>query len=199
MFLAKRMVKNNMPMPQEKGKYTFTDYLSWDENERIEIIHGEAIIAQAAPSPVHQEVAYQIARQIGNYLEGKRCKVYPAPFAVCLDYGKSDDEADTVVEPDISIVCDMSKINEHGCKGAPDMIAEVVSPSTARRDRMVKLNLYEQAGVREYWIVDPLEQSIQVYLLDTGRYRIADYYAKEDIAKVHVLDGCFVELSKVFK
>lgn len=188
-----------MPMPQEKKKYTFADYLSWDENERVEIINGEAIIAQAAPSPVHQEVAYQIARQIGNYLEGKRCKVYPAPFAVCLNSDKSDDEADIVVEPDISIVCDMSKINEHGCKGAPDMIAEVVSPSTARRDRMVKLNLYEQAGVKEYWIVDPVEQSIQVYLMDNGRYRVADYYAKEDIAKVHVLDGCFVELSKVFE
>lgn len=184
-----------MPVPQEKGKYTFADYLSWSEDERIEIIHGEAIVAQAAPSPVHQEVIVSICTQIYNYLEGKRCKVYPAPFAVYLD----DDEQDTtVVEPDISIVCDLSKIDDHGCKGAPDMIAEVLSPSTTKRDRFVKLKLYQQAGVKEYWIVDPIEKSIQVFLLDGSHYTVEGFYIKGDIAKVGILQDCNIDLSKVF-
>lgn len=185
-----------MGLPQKDRKYTFADYLAWGDDERIEIIHGEAIVAQAAPSPAHQEAVQQISRQIGNYLEGKKCKVYPAPFAVYLN----DDEQDTtVVEPDISIVCDLSKINNYGCKGAPDMVIEVLSPSTARRDRLEKLNLYEQAGVKEYWIVDTVEQAVQVFLLEGGRYRAVDYHTKKDIAKVNVLQGCFIELSKVFE
>ena len=189
-----------MPLPQENKKYTFADYLSWGEDERIEIINGEAIVAQAAPSPFHQEVIMAISAQIHNYLEGKRCKVYPAPFAVRVedDADTPENASQTVVEPDITIVCDSSKIDDRGCKGAPDMVAEVLSPSTTKRDRFVKLHLYEKAGVKEYWIVDPVEQSVQVFLLDGGRFKVAGFYTKEDIAKVHVLDGCFVELSRVF-
>ena len=106
---------------------------------------------------------------------------------------------DTVVEPDISVVCDKSKIDHHGCKGAPDLVIEILSPSTRRHDRLVKLNLYQQARVLEYWIVDPDTQSVQVFLLDDGGFlRIHEDYGREDVAKVHVLDGCFIELSKVF-
>ncbi|MDD6175556.1 MAG: Uma2 family endonuclease [Firmicutes bacterium] len=189
-----------MPLPQNRSGYTFEDYLAWEENDRTELIDGEAITMQAAPSRIHQEVSGAIYAQIHNYLEGKRCRVYAAPFAVRVldDADTPDNASDTVVEPDISIVCDSSKLDEHGCKGAPDMIAEILSPSTARTDRLVKLNLYQRAGVREYWIVDPAEKSIQVFLLDGGHYRASEYYTGSDIAKVNVLQGCFVELERVF-
>ena len=96
------------------------------------------------------------------------------------------------------MVCDRSKIDRHGCKGAPDLIIEILSPSTRRHDRIVKLDLYQRAGVREYWIVNPDEQSVQVFLLDGGILQIHEVYGPEDIAKVNVLEGCFMELSKVF-
>ena len=103
-----------------------------------------------------------------------------------------------VVEPDVSVVCDRSKIDKRGCKGAPDLIVEILSPPTRRHDRLVKLNLYQRAGVWEYWIADPDNESVQVFTLESGALKIREDYGREDIAKVNVLDGCFIELNKVF-
>ncbi len=104
-----------------------------------------------------------------------------------------------MVEPDISVVCDRSKLDKHGCKGAPDLIVEILSPSSLRHDRLVKLNLYQRAGVREYWIADPENRSVMVFLPDSnGSFRLREDYGWEDVAKVNVLDGCFIELNKVF-
>ncbi len=189
-----------MSLPAKKEQFTFADCLTWDEGERIEIINGEAFI-MALPSSYHQEISVAITSQLYNFLEGKQCKVYPAPFGVRLFErdGDSPEDVDTMVEPDISVVCDKSKIDKHGCKGAPDLIIEILSPSTRRHDRLVKLNLYQRAGVREYWIVDPDTQSVQVFLLDVGGFlHIHEEYGQSDIAKVNVLNGCFIELSKVF-
>lgn len=189
-----------MPLPAKQERYTFADILAWDEDERIEIINGEAFM-MAPPSSRHQEISMELARQLANFLEGKRCKVYHAPFGVRLfeQDGDTPDDVATMVEPDLSVVCDRSKIDRHGCKGAPDLIIEILSPSTRRRDRLVKLNLYQRAGVREYWIVDPDSQSVQVFLPDNGgSLRLHEDYGREDVAKVNVLDGCFIELSKVF-
>ena len=189
-----------MALPAQKARYTFADCLTWDERERIEIIDGEAFM-MAAPSRIHQEICFEIGRQLGNYLEGKPCKVYPAPFGVRLfeRAGDRPEDVDTMVEPDLSVVCDRSKLDKYGCKGAPDMVIEVLSPSTQRHDQLVKLNLYQQAGVQEYWIVDPENRTVRV-LLQTGdgTFRIHEVYGQEDVAKVNVLEGCFVELSKVF-
>lgn len=189
-----------MALPAEEKRYTFADVLTWEEKDRIEIIKGEAVM-MAPPTRIHQEISFEIGRQLGNYLEGKRCKVYLAPFGVRLFENEEDapEDVDTLVEPDISVVCDKDKLDKYGCKGAPDMIVEVLSPSTLRHDRFVKLGLYQRAGVRELWLVDPGTQSVQVFLLDsTGAFRIYEDYEKKDIAKVNVLDGCFIELSKVF-
>ena len=189
-----------MPFPAKQERFTFSDVLTWDENERIEIIHGKAVM-MALPSRIHQEISGEVFRQLANYLEGKRCKVYSAPFGVRLfeRNGDSPEDVDTVVEPDISVVCDRSKLDDHGCKGAPDMLIEILSPSTLRHDQLVKLNLYQQAGVREYWIVDPMNKSVQVFLRDNEGYLNShEVYGQTDIAKVNVLDGCFIELSKVF-
>ena len=189
-----------MPLPASKEHYTFADCLAWDERDRIEIVNGEAIM-MSPPTRAHQEILMELARQLANFLEGKKYKVYPAPFAVRLfgQDGDAPENVDTMVEPDISVVCDNSKLDKYGCKGAPDMVVEILSPSTRRHDRLVKLGLYQQAVVREYWIVDPENRSVQVFLLDEmGALRLREDYGREDIAKVNVLDGCFIELSKVF-
>ena len=103
-----------------------------------------------------------------------------------------------MVEPDISVICDRDKLDKYGCKGAPDLIIEILSPSTQRHDRMVKYNLYQRAGVREYWMVDPALQTVQVGILEGNIYKIHGVYTPQDIVKINVLDGCFIELSKVF-
>ncbi len=188
-----------MALPAEKQRYTFADVLTWGENERIELIDGEAYM-MAPPSRIHQKISFEIGRQIGNYLEGKKCEVYPAPFGVRLfeKDGDAPEDVGTMVEPDISVVCDKSKLDKHGCKGAPDMVVEVLSPSTLRHDRFVKLGLYQWAGVREYWIVEPETQTVQVYTLENGILQPRAFYGPEDVAKVNVLEGCFIELAKVF-
>lgn len=189
-----------MALPAEKARHTFADVLTWEENERIEVINGEAVM-MAPLSSVHQEISVSITSQLYNFLEGKRCKVYPAPFGVRLfeKDGEAPEDVDTMVEPDISVVCDMNKIDKHGCKGAPDLVVEILSPSTQRHDRLVKLGLYQRAGVREYWIVDPENKAVQVFLQDSGGIlQLHEVYSREAVAKVNVLNGCFVELSKVF-
>ena len=189
-----------MPLPAEKERYTFADCLTWEENERIEIINGKAVM-MAPPSTVHQEISGELFRQIANFLEGKQCKVYLSPFGVRLfeKNGDAPEDVDTMVEPDITVICDRSKIDKYGCKGAPDLVVEILSPSSLRHDRLVKLGLYQRARVREYWIVDPKNKAVQVFTLnDGGDLRITEEYGRKDIAKVNVLSGCFVELSKVF-
>ena len=147
----------------------------------------------APPSTAHQLISGELFRQLANYLEGKKCRAIPAPFAVRLfeREGDSPEDVKTVVEPDI--------LDKHGCKGAPDLVVEILSPSTRRHDRLVKLDLYQRAGVREYWIVDPENKAVQVFLQNGGGLlRLCEDYGREDVAKVNVLEGCFVELSKVF-
>ena len=188
-----------MPVPAPKDRYTFADCLTWDENERIEIINGEAEM-MAPPSRIHQEISGALFAQLYTFLEGKKCRVYSAPFAVRLfeKDGDTPEDVDTMVEPDISVVCDSSKLDDAGCKGAPDLVMEILSPSTMRHDRFTKFNLYQRAGVREYWIVDPSSKSVQVFVLEAGNYKAQDFGTVGDVIKVNVLDGCFIELSKVF-
>lgn len=188
-----------MVLPAEKARYTFADYITWDENERMEIINGE-VFMMAAPSRIHQEICFEIGRQMGNYLEGKQCKVYLAPFGVRLFEQDNDkpDNVDTVVEPDISVVCDRNKLDKYGCKGAPGLIVEVLSPSSQRHDQLVKLNLYQRAGVREYWIVDPVSRTVAVYTLEEGAYHGAETYGPDALAPVGVLEDCQIDLSAVF-
>lgn len=188
-----------MALPAERGRYTFADILSYEGNERMELINGE-LWMMAAPSRFHQEISGELFRQLANFLEGKRCRVYAAPFSVRLleQSGDTPENVSTVVEPDISVVCDREKLDSYGCKGAPDLVMEILSPTTLRHDRLVKLNLYQQAGVREYWIVDPEYKAVQVLLLKDGYLLPKADYSRQDVARVNVLDGCFIDLSKVF-
>ena len=188
-----------MAIPAEKARYTFADVLEWENGEQAEIIDGE-VTMMGTPSSMHQEISVELTRQLANYLEGKQCRVYHAPFAVRLFErdGDAPEDVDTVVEPDLSVVCDRSKIDKRGCKGAPDLIIEILSPSSRRHDRLVKLNLYQRAGVREYWIVDPENRAVQVFLRDGGFLHLQEDYGQGDIARVNVLEGCFIDLGKVF-
>lgn len=189
-----------MAQPAKKEYYTFSDYLTWDEHDRIEIINGYAVM-MAPPLRIHQEIFTEIFKQIAFFLDDKPCKIYPAPFGVRLfeQDGDKPYDVDTVVKPDISVICDHSKLDDYGCKGAPDMVIEILSPSTLRHDRIVKLDLYQRAGVREYWIADPQSRSIEVYLRDENNYlKPHEVYTAADTAKVTVLEGCTVELGKVF-
>lgn len=188
-----------MAVPAEKARFTFADVLAWPDDERAELIDGKPVM-MAPPTTAHQLISFEIGRQLGNYLEGKKCRAIPAPFAVRLfeKGGDSPEDVDTMVEPDISIVCDSSKLDKHGCKGAPDMVVEILSPSTQRHDRLVKLNLYQRAGVREYWIVNPEDKTVQVFILTNGLLLPHEVYDRQGVAKVDILDGCFIDLSKVF-
>lgn len=188
-----------MPLPIEKEHYTFADYLEWNEDERIEMIDGECI-SMATPSSDHQRIRMALSAQLYNYLEGKKCEVFAAPFDVrpFEQDGDSPEDVTTVLQPDISVVCDKSKNDKFGCKGAPDMVIEILSPSTRRHDQLVKLNLYQKAGVREYWIVSPEEETVKVFLLENGILTLHELYEKNDFARVYVLANCGIDLSRVF-
>lgn len=189
-----------MPLSQETKKYTFADYLTYPEDERWEIIDGVPYM-QAAPAPVHQEVLTELVRQMANYLTGKPCKVYPAPFCVRLPLGneKNEKEVKNIVEPDISIICDRSKIDDKGCNGAPDMIIEIISPSSIKMDRVVKFNKYEKAGVKEYWIVEPDQKLVSVVVLQSNqKYGRTELYTEDDKITVSIFPDLIIDLSVVF-
>ena len=188
-----------MAFPAEKERFTYADYLLWEGPERYELLDGHAVML-ASPARIHQDISMELSRQFANYLEGKKCRVYAAPFDVRLfeEEGDRPEDVQTVVQPDISIICDPDKLDERGCKGAPDLTLEVLSPSSTRHDLLVKLDLYQRAGVREYWVVSPEDKSLHVFLLDGGALKLSHVYGFKDAAKVNILDGCFIELSKVF-
>ena len=185
----------------EERLYTFADYLKWNDGKRYELIDGQVYILAPAPSPEHQRISGELYRQISNYLLDKECQVFAAPFDVRLPEGEErDEEILTIVQPDILVVCDKSKLDQRGLKGAPDMVIEIVSPSTAGRDRGVKRDLYERNGVREYWLVDYSNKTIEVYLLNEGnRYGKPVVYSAEEKVPVNIFEGLEIELSLVFR
>jgi len=151
--------------------HTYADYAGWPDDTRYELIDGIAYAMAPAPTRRHQELAGEIFRQIANALKGSPCRPYIAPFDVRLPHADEvDDEVDTVVQPDISVICDQSKLDDRGCRGAPDWIIEVLSPSTAGHDQIIKRALYERVGVREFWVVHPVDRVVTAYLLENGVY-----------------------------
>ncbi|GAV23388.1 Uma2 family endonuclease [Carboxydothermus pertinax] len=189
-----------MPLPKKDKIYTYVDYLTWPEEERIELIDGRVYLL-APPSRIHQEISGAIFNQFYNYLKDKPCKVYHAPFGVRLPSSdeKNDEDIKTVVEPDIVVVCDEAKLDAEGCRGTPDLIVEIVSPSTARKDKVEKFNLYEKFGVKEYWIVEPDSKIVSVFTLQANkRYGRPEIYTDDDVIKVSIFDDLIVDLKLVF-
>ena len=173
--------------------YTEEDYYNLPENVRAELIDGQ-IYYMAAPSRIHQKILMFLSKTIANYIDSKdgSCEVYPAPFAVKL----FEDDDKTVVEPDISVICDPNKLTERGCTGAPDWIVEIVSPSTSSHDYIRKLNLYAKAGGKEYWIIDPRTEKVFVYHLNQADVN-ADSYTFQDKIKVNIYDDLWIDFAEL--
>lgn len=197
----KSRISEPRPQAAAKDTYTYGDYAKWPDEERWELIDGVPYNMIPAPSRTHQKILGDLHRQVANYLIGKTCEVYIAPFDVRLPKGnESEEQIDTVVQPDLVVVCDREKLDERGCKGAPDLIVEVLSPETAGKDMKTKLALYERVGVKEYWLVDPHNKTVQVYQMETsGRYGRLDIYTGADRVKVGLFTDLAIDLAMVFK
>ena len=175
---------------RKEKHYTYADYLQWPDETRYELIDGEAFLMAPAPLIEHQEVAGDVYHQLRNQLDGKPCRPYIAPVDVRLPRADEADAAiDTVVQPDVLVVCDPAKIDRRGVRGAPDWLLEVLSPSTAAHDQIAKRRTYERAGVREYWLVHPSDRTLTVYVLDNGQYGRPDIYDLKDETPIGVLPG----------
>lgn len=196
MALAQQIIntENEEFYTNTKGSYTEQDYYEIPENVRAELINGRIIYNQAAPSRIHQTLLGELYTSIKNFIQAKNgsCRVYPAPFAVKLHENKN-----TIVEPDISIICDKDKLTDRGCTGAPDWIIEIVSPSNSSHDYITKLNLYWDAGVREYWIVNPDTREISVYNFD-GREKVKMHtYTFDSEIKVGIYEDFTIDFRKI--
>lgn len=169
---------------QEK-RFTYGDYLTWPADERWEIIDGEAFCMSPAPDTIHQGISGDLFGILWQFFKGKDCKVFHAPMDVRLPTRKeADKKIETVVQPDLLIVCDESKIDDKGIRGAPDLVVEILSPSTASRDHIKKRAIYERHGVKEYWLIDPSSRMVFVYRRST----------ESGFAPAMILDGESLEL-----
>lgn len=180
--------------------YTYKEYSNWPEDQRWELIDGKAYNMSPAPSIVHQRISRQLLLAFATYLSNKSCEVFTAPFDVRLPKGsEKDDKIDTVVQPDLVVVCDPNKLDDRGCKGAPDLVIEILSPSTAKKDWKEKFELYERVGVQEYWIVDPYVQTVLVFTSNGDKkYGAPDRYVKPDRIRVGIMDELEIDLQEVF-
>jgi Uma2 family endonuclease len=177
--------------------YTYSDYLCWQFQERVELILGKIFKMSPAPTSRHQYTISILTTSLFQFLKGKPCKVFPAPFDVILPVNAG--VKDTVLQPDITVVCDPRKITEQGCMGAPDLVVEIVSKSSVTRDLHEKYEVYEMAGVREYWIVHPHDKTLVVFVLDgNGKYQPTKPLTRGDLATSSVLPGFVLDLNDLF-
>jgi len=186
---------------QERGRFSYADYCKWTDDGRWELIGGVEYDMSPAPSRIHQKLSGELFVRIYNVLKDRECDVYAAPFDVRLpDYAEaSDEEISTVVQPDIVVVCDESKLDARGCMGAPDLVIEILSPYTAAKDLKIKRDLYEKHGVREYWLIHPTDQTFMVYCLSQDKqYAKAEIYASQDIVESKVIAGLKIALTDLF-
>lgn len=185
-------------------RYTYRDYLTWQFEEFVELIRGK-VVKMAAPTTLHQSSSSSLHVTIGSYLRGKPCKVFAAPFDVRLPLPPekiTSDKVDTVVQPDICVICDLDKLDRRGCNGAPEWIIEILSKSTASKDLKDKFELYQSAGVQEYWVVHPEEETILTYnLQENGLYQITrqNPYTRGDVIPSFVFPELNVEVAEVFE
>jgi Uma2 family endonuclease len=195
------MVITSIDQLDLEKRYTYADYLTWRFKERVELIKGHIFKMSPAPSLRHQKISGIIEFNIASFLKEKKCNMYHAPFDVRLPLPPKKakgNKVDTVVQPDIVVVCDESKLDERGCFGAPDMVVEILSPGNSRREMRDKYDLYENAGVREYWIVDPERELVIVYQLDVqGRYFGSRPYLRGDMVPSNVLEGFALDTTEI--
>ncbi|KEO73264.1 Uma2 family endonuclease [Anditalea andensis] len=193
--------KNILNDPQASyGTFSYADYLTWDLDEMVELIKGKIFRqAAAAPRRIHQEVALKLARKIADFLDDKPCKVYIAPFDVRLpSVSSKNEDIFTVVQPDICVVCDSHKLDEMGCKGAPDLIIEILSPGNNQKELIYKYEVYQESGVKEYWIIHPSEQTLLVYTLADGKYIPSRLFTTGMKFSSTTIEGLEIDLGDIF-
>jgi Uma2 family endonuclease len=179
--------------------HTYADYLTWSASHGDEVIDGTAYVREP-PSPTwsHQMIVGEVHRQIATALEDKPCRVCLAPSDIRLPKStEEDDQVDTVVQPDIFIVSDLRNVDARGLRGAPDWLAEVLSPSTARHDQITKLPAYERAGVREVWLIDPAERTLSIYRLEAGHYGRPTVLELRGRTQLTAVDGVTIDWDRV--
>ena len=153
------------------GSYTYADYLKWRFQERVELFKGKILKMSPAPNREHQEISINLNGFLWNYFRNNSFKLYSAPFDVRLVKTKLNDiKVTTVVQPDLCVICDEGKLDDKGCNGAPDLVVEILSPGNSKKEMGIKFDLYEENGVKEYWIVEPAEKSIFIYMLQNERF-----------------------------
>ena len=179
-----------------KNSYTYADYLTWEGPERYELINGQSYM-MASPSVVHQAILVELTLQFGNWLQGKPCKVFPAPLDVRL-FPKSDKSDETVVQPDLLVVCDKDKISKNSIDGAPDLVVEILSPSNIEKYLLLKFHYYLKAGVREYWVIDPKGKTVYVHCYDNERFD-STMYKENDCVPVDVLPGLKIDFKEIWE
>lgn len=181
------------------GVYSYADYLKWTIEERLELIKGKIFRMSPAPNLIHQALVSDIFGYLWTFLKDKTCKAFVAPFDVRLPHrSKEDKDVYTVVQPDICVVCDATKLDKRGCIGAPDIVVEILSPSNNRKELKYKYEVYEEAGVKEYWIVSPQDHSFLVYTLKEGKFVPSRLMAEGDVVVSSVLEGFSLDLEELF-
>mgnify|MGYP002777700094 CR=1 FL=1 len=187
-IIQKKAMITDISQLDPKGTYSYADYLKWQFKESVELIKGRLYrmspgVDAPAPKRIHQKAAGNLSFYIRQQMTERGCEVYDAPFDVRLPIQnkRKPEQIYTVVQPDICVICDPAKLDDDGCLGAPDWVIEITSPRTAKKDFDEKFHLYEQSGVREYWIVQPLEKAINVYTLENEEYALVDIYESGDI------------------
>jgi Uma2 family endonuclease len=189
-----------MLQPTRDRKWTYADYCTWPDDERWELIDGVAYAMTPGPTRLHQEIVSDLHFLLRSQLAGRPCHVYPAPFDVRLpDPSEADETASTVVQPDITVFCSEKNLDDKGAKGAPDLVVEILSPSTSAKDTIVKRALYERNCVPEYWIVDPVTRSIYQFVLESGRYAQARELEKGGRLESSTLEGVGFDLDELFR
>lgn len=185
------------------GTYSYADYLRWRFEEAVELIKGKVLL-MSAPSRKHQGVSRDLNGIFYNHFKKHRCKFYAAPFDVrLLDKQKTTQGSQnihTVVQPDLCIICDMDKLDDKGCLGAPDLVVEILSPGNSSKEMRLKKNLYEENGIQEYWIVDPDRETVHQYSLNNdGLFGPATIYISEDRLSCHIFPDLTFELREIFE
>jgi Uma2 family endonuclease len=180
--------------------YTYQDYMSWKFNERVELFLGRVFKMSPAPNVKHQEVSGHVFSEFYQFIGRKECKVFSAPFDVRLPVSQNEGQSDTVVQPDIVVICDLSKLDEHGCNGAPDIVVEILSQGNSRKELKDKFALYEASKVPEYWIIDPSNEDIIIYSLNENEcYTGSKPYVSGDLAESQIIVGLRLDVGEVFK
>ncbi len=180
--------------------YTYADYFKWKFEERVELIKGRIFKMSPAPNRMHQRISGKIYNKLYNFLDDKKCEVYCAPFDVRVPRkSKEDKDIVTVLQPDICVICDESKLDDRGCIGAPDLVVEVLSPGNNSKELKSKFEIYEESGVSEYWVVSPQDQTFVVYTLVAGSYQASRLMVAGDVVVSTALSGFSMNLSELFE